>query len=60
MLERVGQGPSRRPERPGPAAVEKAVGAVDLEIAPDLVELLAVVAPNPARLRDVTEFLDQL
>ena len=40
--------------------VEQAVGAVQLKAPPDLVELLAAVADDPARLRDVAEFLGEL
>jgi len=40
--------------------IDEPVGAVQLEAPPDLVELLAAVAHDPARLRDVAEFLGEL
>ena len=40
--------------------VKQAVGAVQLKAPPDLVELLAAVADDPARLRDVAEFVGKL
>ena len=48
-----------RPLRAG-QPVEQPLGAVHLEVAADLVEVLAAVAHDPARLRDVAEFLGQL
>ena len=40
--------------------VEQPLGAVHLEVAADLVEVLPAVAQDPARLRDVAEFLGDL
>ena len=40
--------------------VEQPLGAVHLEVAADLVEVLPAVAHDPARLRDVAEFLSEL
>ena len=37
-----------------------AVGSVQLEIPPDLVELLAAVADDPASLREVAKFVGEL
>ena len=45
-----------RPRQP----IDESVGAVQLKAPPDLVELLAAVAHDPARLRDVAEFLGEL
>jgi len=68
MLERVGQ--DRLLDRGRDAVgvrslasrqpVEQPLGAVDLKVAADLIEVLPAVAQNPARLRDVAEFLGQL
>ena len=40
--------------------VEQPLGAVNSEVAADVVEVLAGVAQNPARLGDVAEFLSEL
>ena len=40
--------------------VEQPLGAVHPKVAADLVELLTAVADDPARLRDVAEFLREV
>jgi len=40
--------------------IDNALSPIDLEVAADLVELLAAVAHDPAGLRDVPQFLTQL
>ena len=68
VLQRVGQdrlfNRQGRPVRVRPPGarqpVEQPVGAVQLKAPPDLVELLAAVADDPARLRDVAELLGKL
>ena len=68
MLERMGQDRllDRRRDAVGVRSlrarqpVEQPLGAVHLKVAADLVEMLPAVAQDPARLRDVAEFLSEL